>query len=77
MSMVEFEPVAQLHSVKEARRRLNIGLTKMYELINSGELTTVKIGSRRLISEAAIAAFINARECAAIASEISEYVEAA
>jgi excisionase family DNA binding protein len=50
--------VAQLHSVPVARRRLNVGLTKFYELINSGELRTVKIGARRLVSEEAIVEFI-------------------
>jgi len=50
--------VAQLHSVPVARRRLNVGLTKFYELINNGELRTVKIGARRLVSEEAIVEFI-------------------
>jgi excisionase family DNA binding protein len=50
--------VAQLHSVPVARRRLNVGLTKFYELINSGELRTVKIGARRLVSEDAIVEYI-------------------
>jgi excisionase family DNA binding protein len=50
--------VAQLHSVPVARRRLNVGLTKFYELINNGELRTVKIGARRLVSEDAIVDFI-------------------
>lgn len=52
----------QLHSVPMARRRLNVGLTKFYELINNGELRTVKIGARRLVSEDAITEFITRLE---------------
>jgi excisionase family DNA binding protein len=48
----------QLHDVRTARRRLGVGLTKFYELIASGEIRTVKIGSRRLMSADAIADYI-------------------
>ncbi|HUO39589.1 MAG TPA: excisionase family DNA-binding protein, partial [Mycobacterium sp.] len=33
--------------------RLGIGRTKLYELIDSGELRSVKIGSRRFVTDAA------------------------
>jgi excisionase family DNA binding protein len=36
-------------SVAEARKSLGIGHTKLYELINSGDLKTIRIGRRRLI----------------------------
>jgi excisionase family DNA binding protein len=54
--------IPQLHDVREARRRLNVGLTKFYELVNQGELRTVKIGRRRLVSEESIAEFISRLE---------------
>lgn len=46
-----------LMSVVEAARRLGIGRTKIYELIESGRLPSVKIGKRRLISHEMIEAF--------------------
>jgi len=52
----------QLYSVKIARQRLGLGLTKFYELINEGEISTVKIGGRRLVSEAAINEFVARHE---------------
>lgn len=59
------QKIAQLYTVPEARRRLRLGLTKFYELINSGELRTVKIGARRLVSEDAITEFIARLEASA------------
>lgn len=37
--------------VADAARRLGIGKTKLYELIASGEIRTVKIGTKTLIPE--------------------------
>ena len=39
-----------LVSVQEAARMLGIGRTSIYQLINSGELQTMKLGRRRLIT---------------------------
>ena len=39
-----------LVSVSETGRILNIGKTKIYELISDGNLVSVKIGSRRLVT---------------------------
>lgn len=36
-------------SVAEAARLIGLGLTKTYELINAGELHSLKIGRRRLV----------------------------
>ncbi|MET0240185.1 MAG: hypothetical protein ABW184_09845 [Sphingobium sp.] len=36
-------------SVKVACDMVSIGITRMYELIGSGEVTTIKIGRRRLV----------------------------
>jgi len=41
-------------SVADARKALGIGNTKIYELINSGQLDTIRIGRRRLIKIASI-----------------------
>ena len=64
-SIEEKASTAQLLDVPEARRRLNVGLTKFYELINQGDLRTVTIGRRRLVSEEAIAEFIAGLEAKA------------
>ena len=37
-------------TVKQALELSGLGLTKLYELINSGELETVFVGRRRLIT---------------------------
>lgn len=64
--------IPRLHDVKEVRRRLNIGLTKFYELINSGELRSVTIGRRRLVSEDALVEFIARLEAGTRESAITE-----
>lgn len=51
--------VARLHNIKSAQERLNLGRSKIFELIASGELRSVQIGARRLIPEQAIVDFIN------------------
>jgi excisionase family DNA binding protein len=43
-------------SVGETARALGIGRTKVYELINAGQLETVKIGRRTLVRTASIRA---------------------
>ena len=52
----------QLLSIAEARKRLGIGERTLYDLIYGGVLPSVKIGRRRLISEAALADYIAAVE---------------
>ncbi len=47
-----------LLSVKDAATHLGIARSKMYELINSGEIASVHIGSRRLVSREALNAFV-------------------
>ena len=66
MTVTEENPnAARLLDVSEARRRLNVGLTKFYELVNQGDLRTVTIGRRRLVSEDAITEFITRLEATA------------
>lgn len=49
------EPV--LISIADASRALGIGKTKMYELISKNALTTVQIGTRRLVTLQSVRAF--------------------
>lgn len=49
------------YSPQEVCRLLGIGRTTLYELIGDGSLETVKLGSRRLITRAAIDRLLAAR----------------
>ncbi|CAM2885452.1 ethanolamine utilization protein EutA [Mycobacterium intermedium] len=49
---------AQLHPVETVMQRLSIGRSAVFELIASGALRSVKIGRRRLVSEAALCEYI-------------------
>lgn len=46
-------------SVKRACGALGIGKTKLYDLMNSGRLRSVKIGRRRLVDSDSLADFIS------------------
>lgn len=48
----------RLHQIPGACERLGVGRTTLYQLINSGELMSVRVRGRRLISESAICDFI-------------------
>ena len=43
---------AQLYTINEVSDMLRIGRTKIYEMINSGELQSLKIGTARRICQA-------------------------
>jgi excisionase family DNA binding protein len=49
---------AQLHDVEAVMKRLGLGRSKTFELIATGRLRSVKIGRRRLVSEAALTEYI-------------------
>jgi excisionase family DNA binding protein len=49
---------AQLHSVETVMSLLHLGRSTVYKLLASGELRSVKVGSRRLVSESALIGFI-------------------
>ena len=51
--------VPLLCTVEEASEMLCIGRTKIYRLIGSGELRTVRIGRRRLVPLRELEAFID------------------
>ncbi len=44
-------------SIIDAARTLGVGRSKLYELINAGQLETVKLGTRTLVRVASIRAF--------------------
>lgn len=46
-------------SIGEAVRCFGIGRTKLYELINSGEIEAIKLGRRTLIRAESARSFIN------------------
>jgi excisionase family DNA binding protein len=46
-------------SVDDAAAALGIGRTKLYQLINSGDLQTIKLGRRTLIKTASIRALVD------------------
>jgi excisionase family DNA binding protein len=45
--------------VSEAARLLAVGRTKTYEMLASGELESIRIGTRRLVKMDSIQAFID------------------
>jgi len=49
---------AHLLTVEEAAECLGIGRTKTYELVMSGVLASIKIGTRRLIAVSSVTAYI-------------------
>lgn len=51
-----------LMNVKEVAERLNIGIQSLYKLINSNQLRTIKIGTRRLVTPHALAEYIRSLE---------------
>ena len=46
-------------TVAECRQTLSLGPTKIYELINSGELESFKVGRRRLIKWTSVQAMLD------------------
>lgn len=50
------------HQVPDVCRRLGLARTTIYELIKTGELRSFTVGTRRLVSEAALLEFIAAHE---------------
>lgn len=57
MSATEVPPLA--HSVDAAARRLGIGRSTVYELIQRRELQPVKIGARTLIPDSQLVALLD------------------
>lgn len=55
MARSEIEVPAVLYRVDEAATALRLSRSVLYELIRSGRLRTVKVGSRRLVPVEALA----------------------
>jgi excisionase family DNA binding protein len=53
------EVIARLNSVNDVVARTRLSRSKVYEEISSGRLRSVKVGARRLISEAALVDYID------------------
>src|SRR5690606_23770402 len=53
---------ALAYSLDQAASRLGIGKTMLEELVAAGQITSMKIGRRRLVSRAALEAFIARQE---------------
>lgn len=54
----------RLHSVQSVMKRLNLGRSKTFEVIADGSLRSIKVGRRRLVSEAALVEFIEKLDAA-------------
>lgn len=50
--------LAQLHNIDAVMNRLSIRRSAVFSLIGSGELRSIKLGKRRLVSESALREFI-------------------
>lgn len=62
----ELEPVPRLLlTVEQAAESMAISRNSVYELIRSGELVSIRHGTRRLVSVEAIRRFIERREAEA------------
>jgi len=58
MAQLAAAVTARLNSVENVMDRLSMGRSKVYELLASAELRSIKVGRRRLISEAALCEYI-------------------
>ncbi len=59
--------MSKLLNEAEVRKLIPIGHSKYYELIGTGALRSVKIGRRRLVTEQAVAEYIEGLDQAAAA----------
>lgn len=58
-------PAALAYSINDAAAVIGIGPTLLEELIARGEIKSFKVGRRRLVSRAALEAFVTKQEKAA------------
>jgi len=49
----------RLVELLDAKAELHVGMTKLHELINAGQLTRVRIGTRAFITRESLDAFID------------------
>ena len=66
--MQDTKPPRLLHSIEGAREILgDVGRTMTYDLINTGKLKKVKIGTRSFITDSSIRAYVRELEKIALA----------
>ena len=60
MTSIEKVPARRkkAYSLREAGEQINIGQTKLFELIKSGQLKTRKLGRKRLVLDADLEEFL-------------------
>jgi len=58
--------VARLNSIDDVMERLRIGRSKVYMEMDAGRLRSCKVGSRRMVSEAALVEYIDKLEAGAV-----------
>jgi len=51
-------PRPATHTIEDLRRELNAGRSTVFELIRTGELPSIKIGRRRLVTEQALMEYL-------------------
>lgn len=56
-----------VYSIEEAAEQLGIGRTMVYSLLRRGELTSIKIGSRRLIRRTDLETFLRGNDFEVVA----------
>ncbi len=54
-----------LHSINDTKSLLNCGRNTVYKLVNSRELTMIKMGRRSLITDKSIRALVDRKEAEA------------
>ncbi len=59
--------LARLHDIESVMDRLKLGRSTVFAELASGRLRSVKVGRRRLVSEAAITEFIERLEAGGVA----------
>ncbi len=47
------------YPIAEAADRIGVGRTTLYELLNSGELPSIRVRGRRLVTESALVAYLD------------------
>lgn len=55
--------MSRVLSRSEAATYLNVGVTTLWRLTKSGDLTSIQIGTRRLYREEDLSSFLEARLC--------------
>src|SRR3982074_1890649 len=54
----EWSPERMLYPLKEIQEKLSVSRSTVYQLLNDGQLPSVRIGRRRLVTAAALNAYI-------------------